>query len=161
MVKFLGREEVHDAEDQQYAVVPVPEWAPAGDPEPDEWVLRLRGMTGFERDRFEASMAPKGNSKKPNMENFRARLIVQCAIDEQGNRIFNAGDIKMLGSKSAKALGRVFDKCQEMNGLSDSDVEELTEDFDDALSGPSTSVSPSPSDGPPSNGGSVTSVHAS
>lgn len=152
MPKYLGREEVIKAEDQQYDEVPVPEWAPKGDPDPEQWVLKLRGMSGTERDRFEASMAPKGNSKKPNMENFRARLVAWCAVDEEGNRLFNAGDVKMLGSKSAKALGRVFDKCQEMNGLSDSDIDELTEDFDSAPSGPSTTGSPSPSAGPPSNG---------
>jgi len=151
MPKYLGREEIHKADDQQYDEVPVPEWAPAGDPDPEQWVLRLKGMTGAERDRFEASMAPRGGSKKPNMENFRARLIAWCAVDAEGNRLFNSGDVKMLGSKSAKALGRVLDKCQAMNGLSDSDVDELTEDFDDAPSGPSTSVSPSPSDGHPSS----------
>ncbi len=151
MPKFLGREEIHKAEDQQYGEIPVPEWAPAGDPHPEEWVLKLRGMTGRERDMFEASLAPKGSSKKPNMENFRARLVVQCAVDEQGNRLFNSGDVRMLGDKSALALSRVFDKCQEMNGLSDSDVDDLTENFGSGPSEPSTSGSPSPSAGLPSN----------
>lgn len=161
MPKYLGREEIHKAEDQQYDEVGVPEWAPAGDPDPEQWVLKLKGMTGFERDRFEASLAPRGGGKRPNMENFRARLIVQCAVDEDGNRLFNTGDIKMLGAKSAKAVSRVFDKCQEMNGLSDSDVDDLTENFSDAPSGPSTSDSPSPSDGPPSSGAWSGSAHMS
>lgn len=152
MPKYLGREQVYKAQDQQYGEIPIPEWAPTGDPHPEEWVLKLRGMTGRERDLFEASMAPKGNSKKPNLDNFRARLVVQCAVDEKGNRLFNNGDIKMLGEKSSLALSRVFDKCQEMNGLTDADVDDLTENFDDDRSGPSTSGSPSPSDGPPSNG---------
>lgn len=149
---YIGREEAHKAKDQQYGEVPVPEWAPDGDPNPESWVLKLKGMTGRERDRFEASMAPKGNSKKPNMENFRARLIVQCAVDEEGQKLFNSGDIGWLGEKSAKSLSRIFDKCQELNGLSDSDVEELTEDFGDAPNEGSTSDSPSLSDGRPSNG---------
>jgi hypothetical protein len=109
-------------------------------------------MTGRERDLFEASMAPKGNSKRPNLDNFRARLIVQCAVDEEGNRLFNSGDIKWIGEKSAKSISRVFDKCQEMNGLTDADVDELTENFGDDRSGPSTSDSPLPSVGLPSNG---------
>jgi hypothetical protein len=159
MPKFLGREEVMKAEDQQYDTVPVPEWAPAGDPDPDEWVLKLRGLTGSERDRFEASIAPKGNSKRPNMDNFRARLVTWCAVDEEGNRLFNAADVKMLGAKSAKALSRVFDKCQELNGLSDSDVEDLTENFDEGPNEGSTSDSPSPSDGRPSNGDWHESAH--
>lgn len=136
---YFGREEIVKAEDQQFDEVSVPEWAPSGDADPDAWKLKLRGMTGRERDMFEASMAPRGNSRKPNMDNFRARLVVQCAVDENGDRLFNTGDVKMLGNKSAKALSRVFDKCQEMNGLSDADVEELTEDFGDTQSERSTS----------------------
>ena len=136
---FIGRDETAKAEDQQYDEVPVPEWAPVDAQDKDDWKLRLKGMTGTERDRWEASMQPKGNSKKPNLENFRARLIIQCAVDEQGNRIFNAGDARMLGSKSAKSISRIFDKCQEMNGLSEDDVESLTEDFDDDPNEGSTS----------------------
>jgi len=135
----FGRDDVAKARDEQYGEIPVPEWAPEGDPEPEKWVLKLKGMTGTERDRFEASMQPRGNSKKPNLENFRARLIIQCAVDDQGNRIFNAGDAKMIGGRSALAISRVFDKCQEMNGLTESDIDELTEDFDGGPSGDSTS----------------------
>ncbi len=137
--RFFSREDVQKAEDQQFDEVPVPEWAPPGDSHPEDWILNLRGMTGRERDRFEASMAPKGNGKRPNMDNFRARLIVQCAVDGDGNRMFNNGDIGWLGEKSAKSLARVFDKCQEMNGLTDSDVDDLTEDFSDGQNEPSTS----------------------
>lgn len=137
---YFGREQVYEAKDEQFDEVAVPEWAPPGDENPDSWMLKLRGMTGAERDRFEASMAPKGNSRKPNLVNFRARLIVQCAVDEDGNRMFNSGDIGWLGEKSAKSLSRVFDKCQEMNGLSDADVDDLTEDFGDGQSEPSTSA---------------------
>lgn len=137
--KYFGREDIMKAQDQQYAEVAVPEWAPPGDEHPEDWVLNLKGMTGRERDRFEASMAPKGNSKKPQMDNFRAKLIVQCAVDGEGNRMFNAGDVAWIGEKSARALARAFDACQEMNGLTDSDVDDLTEDFDGGPSGVSTS----------------------
>jgi hypothetical protein len=157
---YFGREEIVQADDQQYDEVAVPEWAPAGDPEPDKWILKLKGMTGLQRDHFEASMAPRGNSRKPNMENFRARLVAQCAVDVDGNRLFNSGDLKMLGSKSAKALSRVYDKCQEMNGLSDADVEELVEDFGDTPNDPSTSDSPSPLDGHQSTRDLDESVHS-
>lgn len=156
---YFGREQIVKAEDQQYDEVAVPEWAPPGDPNPESWILKLKGMTGTQRDHFEATLAPRGNSRKPNMENFRARLVIQCAVDEEGNRLFNAGDLKMLGGKSAKALSRVFDKCQEMNGLSDADVEELVEDFDDTPSERSTSDSHSHSDGRPSNTDYRESVH--
>ena len=46
--------------------------------------------------------------------------------DENGKRIFKDEDIPALGKKSAKALSLIFDKAQELNGLSDEDVEKLS-----------------------------------
>jgi hypothetical protein len=137
---FSSPEQILDAEDQQWGEVPVPEWAPAGDPDPESWVLRLRGLTGSERDRFEASInQQRGGKQRQNTENFRARLIVMCAVNEDGQRLFSRADLKRLGEKSSKALDRVFTKCSEMNGFTDNDVESLTEGFDDGPSEDSTS----------------------
>ncbi|MFJ4828391.1 hypothetical protein ACIP79_00395 [Streptomyces sp. NPDC088747] len=137
---LLSREAILAADDLATEDVPVPEWAPAGAKNPDEYEVRLRTLTGTERDRFEQFMAEGQNGKrKQNLDNFRARMITLCAVDEQGQRIFNSADIKALGTKSSAALARLFNKCQEMNGFTEKDVEELTEDFDDAPEEPSTS----------------------
>jgi hypothetical protein len=128
---LLSRDQILDAKDIETEDIPVPEWG--GE-------VRLRMLTGTERDKFEASMVEtKGNKTKQNLANFRARMVAQCIVTEAGEVMFNAKDIEALGKKSAKALGRVFDACQKMNGFSASDVEELTEGFDDAPSEDSTS----------------------
>lgn len=140
---LLSRDDILKADDLETEDVPVPEWAPKGTPDPSVCVVRLRMLTGTERDRFERMMneaqTSTNGSKKKNLENFRARMVSMCAVDEDGGRLFNAADIAVLGTKSAKALSRVFDKCQEMNGVTPSDIEDLTEGFGDSPSEPSTS----------------------
>ena len=103
---------VHQGED-----VEVPEWG---------GTVRVRGMTGTERDKFEAAVVEmKGKKTTMNMENFRARLAAKTIIDEDGKRLFHDSHIKALGAKSATALQRVFDVAQRLSGFSDEDVEEL------------------------------------
>lgn len=121
------------AEDRTYEVVSVPEWG--GE-------VRLKSLTGAERDRFEQSLQEqRGGKTKQNFDNFRARLIALCAVDEAGAPLFtNKQAVIMLGNKNVAPLQRLFNKCNEMNGLSDEDVEDLTEGFEEAPEGSSTSA---------------------
>lgn len=130
---FLTRDQIVEQDDRTYDTVFVPAWK--GD-------VRLRSLTGTERDRFEAGLQErKGGKVKDNMANFRARLVSLCLVDEKGVRLFTStAEIILLGNKSAASLQLLFDKCNEMNGFSDSDIEELAEDFEEAPSEPSTSA---------------------
>lgn len=122
---FLDRDEILDYEDIETHVVPVPEWG-------EKAAVRLKVLSAAERDAFEAStVTTKGGKQKPNLANLRARLVARCMVDAKGERVFLSGDVARLGNKSSKALDRLFTKCQEINGFSDSDIEELTEDFDE------------------------------
>lgn len=120
---LLGRNQILDAKDLTTEDVPVPEWG--GE-------VRIRMLTGEERDAFEASMVElkKDGSAKANRENVRARLLVLCIVNEQGEQMFNRADIKLLGRKSAKALERVINAANELNGISEKDIEDLAEGFD-------------------------------
>lgn len=122
---FLGRDEILDYDDIKTEVVPVPEWGKNA-------AVRLKVLSAFERDAFEAStVTTKGGRQKPNLANLRARLVARCMVDADGNRVFESGDVARLGRKSSAALDRLFAKCQEINGFSEKDIEELTEDFDE------------------------------
>ncbi|MEU3052280.1 hypothetical protein [Streptomyces griseus] len=120
---FLTRDEILAADDLKVVVESVPEWG--GD-------VRLKMLTAAERDRFEASTVEmRGGKQKQNLANLRARLVALCIVDENGKRIFESGDVTRLGQKSASALQRLFDKCNDMNALSEDDIEDLTEGFDE------------------------------
>ena len=113
----LKRDDILAVKDIQIELVPVPEWG--GE-------VYIKGMSGLERDAFEASIIEqKGNKQKVNMANVRAKLAAQTLCDEEGNRLFNDADIKELGKKSASALQRVFEVAQRLSGIGDADVEEL------------------------------------
>ena len=114
---LLSREAILQVQDLPTERVPVPEWC--GE-------IIVRGLTGVERDQFEQSIVEtRGKNTKVNLRNIRAKLVVLCCVDEQGNRIFRDEDAEVLGRKSAVALNRVFEVAQRLSGLRPEDVEEL------------------------------------
>lgn len=127
---LLGREDILQADDILTEDVAVPEWG---------GTVRVRGLTGAERDGFEAdSVRGKGKNTSVNLANLRARLVALAVVDEHGNRLFGPADVAALGRKSAAALTRVYEVATRLSGLGESDVAELTEDFDAAQNGSST-----------------------
>lgn len=128
---YLTRDVILQADDLLIEDVEVPEWG---------GMVRVRGLTGAERDDFEASVVEqRGKKTRLNMQNFRAKLVVRAAINGDGQRLFSDKDAPLLGRKSAAALQRVFEVAQRLSGLSDQDVEELVGNFDEGQSDDSTS----------------------
>lgn len=120
---LLSRDDILNANDRELSEVEVPEWGGS---------VLVRSLSGKERDDYETGTVYHKNGKEiRNFENFRARLVALCVVDENGQRLFGPRDVKALGNKSVAALQRVFNECQKLNGISDEDVEELTEDFGD------------------------------
>ncbi len=100
------------AQDITRRTVAVPEWG--GD-------VCVRMMTSAARDRLEAEMA----AFRGDMTNFRARLLVRCLCDEQGNQLFKDSDAVALGEKSAAALNRLFNVATELNNFTAAEVEAI------------------------------------
>lgn len=118
---ILSREEILSADDRKLEEVEVPEWGGS---------VMVRTLSGKERDEYESgTIKIKNGKQEQDFENFRARLVALCIVDEKGVRLFNSKDVTTLGNKSAAALQRVFDKCQALNAISDQDVVDLSEDF--------------------------------
>jgi len=129
---LLNKEQIKSVSDLETQDIEVPEWG---------GVVRLKSLTGAERDRFEASMVQgQGRNTTVNMQNLRAKLVAQSAIGEDGKPLFTEEDVKWLGEKSAKALNRLFNAAQTLSGLSESDVKELAGNFKAARSEGSTSA---------------------
>lgn len=129
---LLSKDQILGADDRKTEEVPVPEWGGS---------VLVRTLSGRERDEFEAStVKTRGGKQESNYDNFRARFVALCVVDETGQRLFRTNaEVSMLGNKSVAALQRVFDKAQEMNGMSQKDVEDMTEGFDVAPDADSTS----------------------
>ncbi|MET9999826.1 hypothetical protein ABZ069_23130 [Streptomyces microflavus] len=152
MTNYLSAEQILDADDLKIEDVPVPEWG---------GTVRVKGMSGTERDRFEAGFIGGDMKQLPPdkaLEYYRARIAAACLVDQAGKKMFRSvGEVKRLSDKNAEALQRVVDVANRLSGLTEEDVEELTGNSAAAPSGSSTSDSPDTSDSPSpsSSGGSA------
>jgi hypothetical protein len=121
MGKFLTADEIFEADDTKYDEVECPEWG---------GTVRLRSIKGTQRDAYEESViSGNGADRKMNLRNARAKLIVLCAVGEDGRPLFTAEDVRRLGAKNAAPIDRLFDACRKLAGMTEQDVERLSEDF--------------------------------
>lgn len=128
---LLSAVDILNAEDLETKDVEVPEWG---------GTVRVRALTGAERDKLEASVVKQqGRKQKMNLLDFRAKLVAGTAINEAGQLIFTEADIRALSQKSAGALDKVAAVASKLSGMSEEDVEELVSDFEDDQSEDSTS----------------------
>jgi hypothetical protein len=119
-MKTLNRESIFNSTDLKSEEVYIPEWLGS---------VKVRGMTGEERDKYEKSvLIKKGKNIEVNLENARARLIILTTVDENGKHLFTENDLVALGHKSAAALSRIFDVAARLSGITEQDVQELTEE---------------------------------
>jgi hypothetical protein len=108
----LSKSAILAAEDKKMIDHEVPEWGGS---------VKLRVMTGTERDRFESEFV-NGNK---SVDMVRAKLVAKCLCDEEGKRIFSEAEIPTLGEKSAAVLDRLFSECMKLNRFSKEDVDDL------------------------------------
>lgn len=120
---YLTKDAILSADDAQIEDVHVPQWG---------GTVRLRGMTGAERDAFEGALLNKKGDADPNkLINFRARLVVRCVVDGQGKRLFEDNDAPALGKKSAAAIDVLFEAARRLSGMSDDDMQEMEANLSD------------------------------
>lgn len=114
-MKLLTKDQILGADDREATEIEVPEW---------DGTVRVMSMTAKDRDDFETSMIDK-NGKAQKLTNFRAKFIAKCVVDEEGSPMFTPADLGALGSKSGAVIGRLFDACRSVNGMTEEDVAEL------------------------------------
>jgi hypothetical protein len=129
---MLSKDQILKADDLKTSIVDVPEWGGQ---------VQIKQMSGSDRDAFEqATYRKNGSNYEVNLRDMRARLCAMCIVDESGSRMFEDKEISDLSKKSAVALDRVFSACQELNALSNKDVEELGKDLGQTQTDGSISV---------------------
>lgn len=117
MSKYLTREAILSATDLGFEDVEVREWG---------GTVRVRGMTGNERDEWEWEMVQtRSEDKRENKRRLRAKLVSLTVVDENGQRLFSEADVEALGQKSVRALQRVYNVAQRLSSISAGDLEEL------------------------------------
>lgn len=114
----LSREAILGSDDSNTEVVEIPQWGGS---------VRVRSLTGRERDRLEASMIGKNGKAdaKSGLTNFRARLVAASVVDDNGAPMFTEADLDALADRSAAALDAIAQAAMRLSGLSSEDVTEL------------------------------------
>ncbi|MDD5533904.1 MAG: hypothetical protein PHC52_14010 [Syntrophales bacterium] len=120
--KKITKADIVAFNDLKSEVIEVPEWGGS---------VTIRRMTGGERDAYEADIfESKGAQLQLKRENFRAKLIARCLVDDNGERMFSDGEIAALSKKSAAALDRLFAACQRLNGMTGAEQEKIEKNLD-------------------------------
>lgn len=106
--------------------------------------IRLRGLTGAELTEYQKSLTieTKNGRSKTNMKRAMAKLILLCAVNEDGSPYFEDADLLKIDQMPSATLMPLFERAQSLCGLSDDDMREMTEDFTPTQNGHSGSDLP-------------------
>ena len=95
--------------------VAVPEWG---------GTVHIREISISEKDSLEGSY-DQANKSGAWWQDFRARLLVLCICDEQGNRLFSNDDVSKVAELPACGATRVWEAAATLNRLRKDDQETL------------------------------------
>ncbi len=112
------REQILAVRDLPLREITVEAWGP----DAKVW---LRTISAAERDRFFLLSRKGPETMEPDPENFRARLLVFCICDPEGNRLFDDDEAALLGEKCGPAIFQLYAEAQEMNAFSRPETEQV------------------------------------
>lgn len=130
---LLSKAQIDAADDRTWDDVDVPEWGGS---------VRLLGLSGTERNAYQASMVvlgPNGAVQRVNLADQTAKLLAKTIVDENFERLYTDKGVKELGAKNGVVLDRLFRVAQRLSGLRKEDVEVAAGNSEAAQSGASTS----------------------
>jgi hypothetical protein len=83
----------------------------------EEWGQKLQivPMSGVDLDSYHVERHRAKEAGQDNMHNWRAKFLVRCIYDLQGNRVFSDEQAEQLGHKHGKTLQRLFDIAEAVN----------------------------------------------
>lgn len=115
--KKLTKDAILNAVDRNVIEVEVPEWG---------GVVGIRVMNGVERDHYESTVRKTLKTNEDSMEGLRALLLSLTLCDsDTGESLFTIADASALNEKNGKVVDWLFEKANEINGLSKRESAEL------------------------------------
>lgn len=116
---LIGRKQIDEVVDLKTEDVPVPEWG--GE-------VRLRELSSKQRSLIEATtIGAKGQSVEVRIEAFktlREKTVAAALIDQDGKRLYEDKEFAQLGLKSGQVIERLFQKVQELSGMTEKAVKD-------------------------------------
>ena len=106
---LLSKDQIIEAKDLPHRDVDVADWG---------GTVRVITMSAGERDSYEMSIYDMdGTDIKVKRDDFRAKLLARCLVDENNERIFTDSEVKVLSKKGARPVQELFEVAQELNGI--------------------------------------------
>ena len=147
----LTREQILAIQDGEREEVQIPAWGGS---------VFVKVLSAAEKDYWEKMLQPPDGAEATNQQkldarydNLRARTAVLATCDEQGMPLFTFADAEWLGSKSGKALDKIWEVFVRLNELGKDEIEALKKNSVPTLPIASGSILPLPSaDAPLPNG---------
>lgn len=116
--RALTREEILGSADRKTEEVEVPEWG---------GTVTVSELTAADRDRFDAFVLKVREAGEEDESRLRIRtlLVVLCASDAQGNRLFSNDDVEIVSRRSFRAVNRLYQVAARLSGLTKEEREKL------------------------------------
>jgi hypothetical protein len=128
----LSRDDILAIEDLPTERVEIPEWKGA---------VYMRTLSGKQRDEFTQLATDRRAAKRFDIRGLKVRLVAMALCDKDGKLLFGGnGDDAKLNAKAGAAIDRLFQIAQRLSGLSDDELEEMTEGFEKGPNANSGSV---------------------
>jgi hypothetical protein len=109
----ISRQEIIDAQDIKTMDVEVPEWG---------GTVTVKAMSVGDRDAFTVWVSDREG--RVSAQDFMAKMVAMCLIDEKGNRMFSDDELPLISAKSIPAIERIFKVVQDLSGMRKADLEE-------------------------------------
>lgn len=88
--------------------------------------VRIRSLRESEKARFEASvLTRKGEFSINKIREQRARLIIECVVDQEGRPLFSEEHLAELLQQDGAEMARLYDECRTFCGFDEDAIEEL------------------------------------
>ena len=102
----LNKTQIFDAVDVETVAVDVPEWG--GE-------IMLQPMTGKQRNDYE--FWAHSQTQSNDFRGIRERLIIACAVGDDGKPLFDFDDMEKLSEKNADVIERLHKCAQQICGM--------------------------------------------
>jgi hypothetical protein len=112
-MSLLTLDAILAADQLKFEDVAVPEWG---------GTVRVRAMTGAERDAIGAALADKTKSADFGPL-YAAHVAATCMVGEDGKALFGIDKVAAIRERSSIALDRVYEVAMRLNSASVEDVE--------------------------------------
>lgn len=103
---LLSKTAILSADDRRYDIVSCPEWG--GD-------VRVRGLTAYEQSYISKL---DGDDKRNEVT---IKVLQFCCVDENGERLFTAEDVRQLQDKSYLVINRLGKRILQLTGFGTQD----------------------------------------